>query len=62
MNKLLTCLLTCTLLLAFSVVAYADVIWTPMDTVREFALPTVLVLAVVAVTAVLIVFFKKKKK
>ena len=62
MNKILTAILTAVMFVGFSVFAFADVVWTPMDTVREFSLPVLLVAAVVGVTlAVLFVFFRKKK-
>lgn len=62
MNKILTAILTVALFAFFTVCAFADVVWTPMDTVREFALPVLLVAAVVAVTVILLLKFFRKKK
>ena len=62
MNKILTAILTAVMFVGFSVFAFADVVWTPMDTVREFALPVLLVAAVVGVTVILLIKFFRKKK
>ncbi|MBR2414919.1 MAG: hypothetical protein IKB13_10510 [Clostridia bacterium] len=62
MNKILTAILTAAMFASFSVFAFADVVWTPMDTVREFALPVLLVAAVVGVTVILLIKFFRKKK
>ncbi|MBR3954106.1 MAG: hypothetical protein IKJ63_01365 [Clostridia bacterium] len=62
MNKILTAILTAAMFTSFSVFAFADVVWTPMDTVREFALPVLLVAAVVGVTVILLIKFFRKRK
>lgn len=62
MNKILTAILTAVMFVGFSVFAFADVVWTPMDTVREFALPAILVLTVVVITVILLIKFFRKKK
>ncbi len=62
MKKILTVLLTATMFAFFAVFAFADVVWTPMDTAREYALPVLLIAAVVAVTVILLLKFFRKKK
>ncbi len=66
MKTVLRICAVCGLLIVFAPIAFADVIWTPVDEAlmyaRMYAVPVLLVLVVVLVSAVLLYRLIKKKK
>ncbi len=62
MKKLLRLSVAILLATAYSVTAFADVVWSPMDTIQSTALPVLLVLCVVILTVLLLIKLKKRKK
>ena len=66
MKTLLRILTACCLLFALAPIAFADVVWSPMAEAvmyaKMYALPILLVLTVVLVSAVLLYRIMKNKK